>query len=131
MNKYRDLKVWQKAVDLVLKIYELTSSFPDKEKYGLVGQMNRSVISIPSNIAEGAGRNNPKEFYQFLGIAKGSLAELETQIEISKRLVYMNNRDYDQLFEITNHIGRMITKLQLSIKNSNFSKVSEPLENYI
>jgi len=117
-------------MDLVIQVYKLTASFPDREKFGLVSQMNRSAVSVPSNIAEGAGRNNPKEFYHFLGIAKGSLSELETQLEISKRLKFQNNKDYEELSELVDHVGRMIAKLQFAIKNSGFKKVSEPLEIY-
>lgn len=130
MHKYRDLRVWQKAMDLVIEIYNLTKLFPDSEKFGLVSQLNRSAVSIPSNIAEGAGRNSPKEFYQFSGIANGSLAELETQLEISNRLKFKSDHDYDELFMLTAYIGRMIAKLQDSIKNSGYKSVSEPLANY-
>jgi four helix bundle protein len=130
MHKYKELRVWQKSMDLVIEVYNLTKSFPDTEKFGLISQMNRSAVSVPSNIAEGAGRNNPKEFYQFLGIAKGSLAELETQIEISRRLKFQNNNDFEQLLELTDHVGRMISKLQMAIKDSGFQKVSEPVEKY-
>ncbi|HKK40616.1 MAG TPA: four helix bundle protein [Cryomorphaceae bacterium] len=130
MNKYRDLRVWQKSMDLVIKVYKLTKNFPDTEKFGLISQMNRSAVSVPSNIAEGAGRNNPKEFYQFLGIAKGSLADLETQLEISKRLEFQNNSDFSELFELTDHVGRMISKLQIAIKDSGYNNVTEPLELY-
>jgi four helix bundle protein len=117
-------------MDLVIEVYRLTKGFPDSEKFGLISQMNRSAVSVPSNIAEGAGRNNPKEFYQFLGIAKGSLSELETQLEISKRLKFQNNSDFEQLFELTDHVGRMISKLQMAIKDNGFQKVSEPEEPY-
>jgi four helix bundle protein len=130
MNKYQDLRVWQKAMELVIDIYALTDNFPDKEKFGLVSQINRSAVSVVSNIAEGAGRNNPREFNQFLGIANGSLAELETQLEISRRLNLSPRHDYKSLLDLTSYIGKMILRLQRSIKESNFKKVSEPEEPY-
>jgi four helix bundle protein len=79
------LDAWKKAISFVKTVYEITGRFPAEEKFGLVSQMRRAAISIPSNISEGAGRNNPKEFSQFLGIAQGSVAELETQLIIRSR----------------------------------------------
>lgn len=84
MNKYKDLIVWQHAINLAASVYQITESFPSKETYGLVSQINRSAVSVASNIAEGAGRNSFKEFDQFLGIALGSLYELETQLSYRK-----------------------------------------------
>jgi len=81
---YRDLIAWQKAMDLVAHVYYITKSFPDEEKFGLVSQMRRCAVSVPSNIAEGQSRNSKGEFIQFLGIARGSIAELTTQILISE-----------------------------------------------
>ncbi|MEM9052300.1 MAG: four helix bundle protein [Bacteroidota bacterium] len=130
MNKYQDLRVWQKAMELVIDVYAVTDNFPDKEKFGLVSQINRSAVSVVSNIAEGAGRNNPREFNQFLGIANGSLAELETQLEISRRLKFSPMSDYETLFKLTSYIGKMIKRLQHSIKAANYKKVSEPEETY-
>lgn len=86
MKSHKDLEVWKRSVELVKTIYEITKSFPKEELYGLTNQMRRSAISIPSNIAEGAARNHNKEFIQFLYITLGSIAELETQIIISKKL---------------------------------------------
>jgi four helix bundle protein len=126
MHRYKELKVWQKSMDLVLEVYKLTRTFPDDERFGLISQMNRSAVSIVSNIAEGAGRNNPREFYQFLGIANGSLAELETQIEICKRLNISREYDFQALLELTSYIGKMINKLQRSLPNSNHHNISEP-----
>lgn len=91
MKTHKDLDVWSKAMDLAEKIYSLTADFPQKEQYGIVPQVRRSVISIPSNIAEGAARNSNKEFIQFLYIALGSTAELETQILLSKRLGFLKD----------------------------------------
>ena len=83
VSSYRDLVVWQKAMTLVSSVYQLTRSFPDFERFGLTSQIQRAAVSIPSNIAEGQGRLATKEFRQFLGIARGSLKELETQLLIS------------------------------------------------
>jgi four helix bundle protein len=87
-RKHHDLQVWQEAMKLVREVYRLTSSFPKEEIYALTSQMRRSVISIPSNIAEGAARNGDKEFLQFLYISRGSLSELETQVMIAAELGY-------------------------------------------
>ena len=86
MRKYQNLEVWQLAMELVEVIYKMTSQFPADEKFGLTSQMRRASVSIPSNIAEGHGRNSDKEFFRFLNIARGSLYELETQLEIARRI---------------------------------------------
>jgi four helix bundle protein len=86
MNQYKNLKVWQKAFDLVADVYVITDKFPDREKFALTSQINRCAVSIVSNIAEGAGRNSRKEFNNFLGITLGSTCELETQLMIANRL---------------------------------------------
>ena len=86
MHNYQELKIWQKAMDVTEQTYRLTSKFPKEEKYGLTSQIRRSAVSIPSNIAEGAGRNTDGEFKNFLGIASGSSNELFTQLILSHRL---------------------------------------------
>ena len=91
IKSFRDLRVWQESIGLVKDIYSITSQFPDEEKFGLVTQMRRSAVSIPSNIAEGAGRGSQREFAQFLVIARGSLSELETQLIIAKELNYLSD----------------------------------------
>jgi len=116
MNYFKELGIWQISMDLVVSIYQLTSQFPSTEKFRLIRQMNRSAVSVPSNIAEGAARNNPKEFNQFLGIAKDSIAEHETQLEISDRFDLCGEMDLKNLFDHIEQLGRMITKLQSSIK---------------
>jgi len=88
---YENLKVWQESMELVEIIYKLTSTFPNDEVFNLTSQIKRSVVSIPSNIAEGKGRNSDKEFKQFLFIARGSLFELRTQLEIARRLNYIKS----------------------------------------
>lgn len=91
MHQYQNLIAWQKSMNLVEKVYSLTSTFPTKEQYGLTSQINRCAVSIPSNIAEGAGRNSKGEFNQSLGIATGSLFELHTQLLISSRVKYVSD----------------------------------------
>jgi len=95
-SSYRDLKVWQKAMDLVVRIYELTRSFPQNEVYGLTSQLRRAAVSVPSNIAEGKGRSD-KDFSRFLLQARGSVWELETQVEIANRLRYLQAADAQEL----------------------------------
>ena len=112
---FRELKIWQESIDLAVEIYKLTKTFPSDEKFGLISQMNRSVISISSNIAEGAGRNNPKEFRQFLGIAQGSACELESQLVISNKLSFIEKDELDELFKKLIHIQNMINKLSKTL----------------
>ena len=107
MNNYRELKVWQKSMDLVEKVYEIVSSFPKEEKYGLISQIQRSAVSIPSNIAEGAGRNSNKEFRNFLGIANGSSNELVTQLIISMKVNYVKENELDAIFSLITEIQKM------------------------
>lgn len=91
MNNHKDLIVYQKSLDLVEMIYKETRLFPNDEKFGLISQLRRCAVSVPSNIAEGAGRKGTKEFIQFLNIALGSLNEIEAQMEISRRLEFIND----------------------------------------
>jgi len=105
---FRDLKVWQVSMDLVEEIYRLTKTFPKSETYGLADQMRRAAISIPSNIAEGNGRQHPKEYVNFLHIALGSLLELITQTELSKRLGYINEDLYKNLYGQTMMINKLL-----------------------
>jgi four helix bundle protein len=115
MHRYKELNVWQKSIDLAVEVYRITEKLPIQEKYGLISQMNKSAVSIPSNIAEGAGRNGKKEFDNFLGIALGSSFELDTQIIISNRLDYINDRDFQQLESELEHLQNMIVKLKKSL----------------
>lgn len=108
MNTYKDLVVWQKSIDLVVQLYNLTNSFPPEEKFGLVSQMRRSAVSIPSNIAEGYSRKTKKENAQFINIAFGSASELETQIIISKRLNYFSEENCKQVEQLLLEILRML-----------------------
>ncbi|TFV96157.1 four helix bundle protein [Algoriphagus kandeliae] len=115
MHRFKELKVWQKAIDLAVEVYQVTESLPAKEQYGLVSQINRCVISIASNIAEGAGRNSNKDFNNFLGIALGSSFELDTQIIISNRLGYINDKTFEKLESELEHIQNMIVKLKQNL----------------
>lgn len=116
MNNFRELVVWQKSIDLVVAIYELTKKFPNEEKFGLTTQMQRSATSIPSNVAEGAGRNSGASFKQFVTIAIGSSHELETQMIISKKLGYINVDSYEMVISDLTAIQKMLYGLYNSIK---------------
>ena len=111
IENFRDLNIWKKAMVIVEDIYRITSKFPNYELYGLVSQMRRSAVSLPSNVAEGFTRKHNKEYTQFLYIALSSSAELETQIEISKRLGYLDKKSEADLLEKTNPLSRMIMSL--------------------
>lgn len=111
MSSYKELLVWQKSIQLVTDIYKLTKIFPKEEAYSLVSQMHRAAISIPSNIAEGHDRNSDKEFSQFLCIARGSLAELETQVIISENLGYIKQEQKIHILNKCYEIGKMINGL--------------------
>ncbi|MDO9541216.1 MAG: four helix bundle protein [Kiritimatiellia bacterium] len=111
VKTYRDLLVWQKAMNLVTEIYRRTRKFPKTEVYGLTSQVRRSAVSIPSNIAEGYGRNSTSDYIRFLQIASASLYELQTQVEISANLGYLNKSDAEQLYPLTREIERMLSSL--------------------
>ena len=115
MYLYSDLTVWKDAVEFVTKIYKVTESFPKSEVYGLTSQIRRSAVSIPSNIAEGASRKSSKEFSQFLSIAVGSLAELDTQLIIAKNLLYLDEQLYAELSLMLVGIRKMTLGLKRSI----------------
>lgn len=111
MNKFKELKIWQEAIELAVDTYKTTRTFPSEEKFGLISQINRAVISVSSNIAEGAGRNNPKEFRQFLGIALGSACELESQLIVSQRLEFLSAETLNKFSERLALLQNMIKKL--------------------
>ncbi|MBI4722275.1 MAG: four helix bundle protein [Candidatus Stahlbacteria bacterium] len=113
---YKDLIVWEKAMALVVEIYTLANKFPKEEIYGLTSQMKRAAISIPSNIAEGRRRGTRKDYHQFFLIAYSSVAELETQIEIAKRLPFGKNLDYTKVDGLLNEIMRILNKMLSSLK---------------
>jgi len=116
IKTYRDLIVWQHGINLVYLVYQATNSFPKEEVYGLVSQIRRSSISIPSNIAEGFGRNSKQDYIRFLNISIGSLYELQTQLEISLKLKYISQKDYLCLFEKSRELERMFSSLTKKLK---------------
>ena len=114
-SNHRELIAWQEAVLLVEMVYRETSAFPREELYGLAAQLRRSAVSIPSNIAEGAGRNTSKELAQYLGIANGSRSELDTQLVIAQRLKMIESSS--AIFEQLELVGRLLTALRKSIQS--------------
>jgi four helix bundle protein len=109
---HRDLVVWQKAMDLVTKIYKVTATFPNEERFGLSSQMRRAAVSVPSNIAEGHGRKATAAYLNYLSIAYGSLMELETQIEIALRLNFIDPEKISSLLVQTTEIAKMLNGLK-------------------
>lgn len=116
MNNLKELKVWTKAMDLAQEVYEACAELPSDERFGLISQIKRSAVSIPSNISEGAGRNSDKEFVHFLSIAHGSSYELQSQILLSRRLKLMKIETGDQLLGKINEVQKMNYALQKSLK---------------
>ncbi|MGC9319899.1 MAG: four helix bundle protein [Armatimonadota bacterium] len=115
---FRDLAVWQRAVDVAVGVYEPTKSYPKWELYGLTSQMRRSAASVPANIAEGRGRHGDGDFLRFLYIAAGSLAELETLIELSRRLGYATNEELGSLEGSVEEVGRMLQGLICTVRDA-------------
>lgn len=115
VESYRDLIVWQKAMDLVVAVYRETDTWPSSEKFGLVQQLRRCAVSVPSNIAEGQGRRSDKEFNQFLRIAHGSLREAETQITLGQMIGYCSVDTEKCLLERTAEVGRLLQGLIRSV----------------
>lgn len=120
VRSYRDLVVWKKSMALVLDVYRGTQSFPRTETYGLVSQLRRAAVSVPSNIAEGQARLTTGEFKQFLGQARGSLMELETQIVISRELGYLASAESAVLLSSAAEVGRMLNGLLTSLPNGRY-----------
>ena len=117
IQSFRDLQVWQKSMQLAVAVYGLTRGFPREELYGLTSQIRRSAVSVPSNIAEGQGRLNLGEFRQFLGIARGSNCELQTQLEIARALGFGNPELLNQADGLSHEVGKMIYALLESLKD--------------
>ncbi len=113
---YRDLTVWQKAMDFTVAVYKLTAKFPRNETYGLASQVQRSAVSIPSNIAEGAGREHTREYIHHAAIAHGSLLEAETQVLLAERLGYLTSDETRPVLELAGEIGRMLRGLIASLE---------------
>ena len=113
---HEQLEAWKFAMQLVKSVYQLTADFPAEERYGLASQMRRAAVSIPSNIAEGAGRNGEKEFLNFIGISRGSLAELETQLQLAVMLGFTPSGH--PAFELANNTGKLLTGLHKKLKTT-------------
>jgi len=115
VRSFQDLIVWQKAMDLTKTVYTVVRKLPKEELFALSDQMRRAVISIPSNIAEGQARNSTKEFLQFLGIAKGSEAELETQLLLCVKIGYLTDADIIESLQLLREVGKMLNALTKSL----------------
>jgi four helix bundle protein len=118
MQNYQGLIVWQKAMDLTVKIYTITKKLPKEEIFSLTNQMRRAAVSIPSNLAEGQARHHKKEFIQFIGIAKGSKAELETQLLLCQKIGYLTDTDILEAMNLLQEIGKMLTTLARKLRGS-------------
>jgi len=116
IRTYRDLIVWQKAMDLAEAVYAATASFADSERYGLTAQMRRAVVSVASNIAEGFGRGRKAEFKRYLEMARGSLFELQTQGELARRLGWIQGKVLSTLRDGTQEVDRLLSGLMRSVK---------------
>ena len=116
VRNYRDLKVWQRGVDLVVQCYQITELFPRGELYGLVSQIRRAAVSIPANIAEGNGRDHLGDYLRHFSFASGSLKELETQLWIANRLEFVDEPRLDEVLVGTAEVGRMLSGLKRSLQ---------------
>lgn len=119
MSTFRDLLIWQKSMTLITNIYQSTNHFPKEEIFGLTSQIRRSAVSIPSNIAEGFGRESKQDFLRFLNISIGSLFELQTQLEIAKNINYLNENEFNNIFENSREIERMLVSFIKKLKERN------------
>ncbi len=117
MQTHKDLKVWQKSIDLVVDVYAATASFPKEELYGLTSQIRRACVSISSNIAEGYGRGSDKDLVRFLFFSLGSASEVETQLIISQRLSFITSIEFEKLNTLNNEIIKMLSALIKSKNN--------------
>jgi len=115
IRDYKDLHVWQKGMQLAKEIYLLTGKFPSEEKFGLVSQMRRAAVSIPSNIAEGQARNTTGEFVQSISHAEGSAAEVDTQLRLSIELGYYSTNDLEAVFRLLTDVQKMLKRLRYSL----------------
>ena len=116
MKSYKELDVWQKAVNLAIEVYQATHHFPDAERFGLTAQIRRAATSVPANIAEGWGRGSTKEYIQFLLIARGSLMELETHMIITQKLRYLSQEQLGAIQKEVEEIGKMLNGLIQSLR---------------
>ena len=119
MGTYKDLTVWQKSMTLARRIYEITARYPEEERFGLVSQMLRCSVSIPSNIAEGYGRETEREHSHFLLISLGSSNELETQLILSYDFRYVKQQDYQEVIDLNSEVNKMLSSLIYTLKRPN------------
>ena len=124
MRRYGDLKVWQQSMDLAVAAYEITATYPDAERYGLVSQTRRAAVSVSCNIAEGQGRSQPGEFLNQLSVARGSLQEFETLCLLANRLGYLSDDPLRALLRLSDNISRMLTGLRKVVERA--KRVNEP-----
>ena len=117
MKSYRDLIVWQKSMDVETLIYKLVKQFPDDEKFGLISQIKRSSVSVPSNIADGYGRNYTKDYIRFLNIARGSLYEMQTQLQVALNLDFIVEEDLNEINSLSVEVEKMLNSLINKIAN--------------
>jgi four helix bundle protein len=117
MSHYIKILIWQKSISLVTKIHKSTNSFPKEETFGLTSQIRRSSLSIPSNIAEGSERDSNKDFVRFLYISLGSLFEMQTQLEIAKDIAYLNENEFNNLYEDSREVESMLVSFIKNLKN--------------
>ena len=117
MHNFRELKIWQRSMDFVVRLYQATATFPKEEQYGLTAQLRKCGISVPSNISEGAGRDTDKQFRHFLEISMGSINEAQTQIELANRLSYLAPEDYEFLIDEAIQIYKMILGFYNSLRD--------------
>lgn len=116
VRSYQELETWQVAMKLVAELYRVTREFPKEEIYGLTNQLRRAAVSVPSNIAEGQGRNSTAEFLRHLSIVRGSLYEVETQLLIARQLNYLNEQDAEKMNTLTTSAGRLLNALARSLQ---------------
>ena len=121
ISSFKDLLVWQEAMNLVVMIYQITSHFPRYEIFALTSQMNRAATSIPANISEGNGRYSTNDYLRFLSIANGSLRELETHLLIAERLNYVKRTQTEETFLKIEYVGKLLNGLRKSLENQNNS----------
>jgi len=126
IKSFRDLRVWQGGMEIVQAIYAITQGFPKHELYGLASQIQRAAVSVPSNIAEGHARESTKEYLQHVSIAQASVAELETQLEIAKRLGYISSDEYDALLNQLSQLGKQLYALRNALLNSKAKSAGSP-----
>ena len=115
-HNFKNLKIWQLGIELIMEVYAISKQFPTEERYGLTTQVNRSALSVPSNIAEGSGRGTNKDFANFLSIAIGSLYELETQIIVARQLNFIKEEQFNKLSKMVNELEKMINGIRNNLK---------------